>query len=561
MLPIFTLASAVKTVREKADSCYNESNYEEAGMFYKKELSTIPENQIEERCEIYLKLGHIYKVLEKFDDAVVIYKKILYIEKRVKNLDLSIRIKIDYAEFLRSISECDKSLEILKSINHDQLNKVDIITQITYYDRFAAIIVQCKGGDIELALPFSIKALALARKSKSDYHIAVSLNEIAYIKEHINSPREAIAYYLEAIKLWDDEKYKRYSPNACVNIARCYNKLGIPDSTLFFSNKGLKIVGNEKWYNMLVPLYSEKLSALEQLGRWKEAYEVRWDYHVAAISMRGQEWSDKMATVRGELELERKEGELLKERSKYDEAESQIEAEIQIRKILIFLLCVVLFLIAIALIFSVRHKRLNSKLIITLAENEELLKEVHHRVKNNMQVVSSLLDLQSSFAVDGKSKDALINSRDRINSLALAHQNLYIEGDLKSINIKNYLTVLIKSVLSSDVIVNIEIDEGNLEIEKAQALGFVLNELLTNSIKHAWTSGDEEKVIWIKLKKGESDWSFYYSDNGIGVKDKAKFLESPTFGITLIRSFLKRNLKVSISFGEKPGMNIGFTFK
>ena len=555
------MASANETALEKADSCFNESNYEEAAIFYKKVLLSIPESQIEDRCSVYLKLGYIYKVLEKFDDAVEIYDRILFIEKRIKNLDLSIRIKIEYAEFLRSINACDKSLEILESIDvANDLEKIDLITQIIYYDRLAAIIVQCKGDNIGTALPYSIKALALARKSKSSYHIATSLNEIGFLKEHLNSPREAITYYLEAIKYWDDKKYRRYSPNACVNIARCYNKLGIIDSTIYFANKGLEIVGDENWFNLLVPLYSEKLSALEQMGRWKEAYEVRWLYHVAALSMRSQEWSDKMATVRGELELEKKEFELMNERAKFENAENVIVAERKIRSLLIFIIVVVLFLILAALFFSYRVKRLNSKLKNTLEENDVLLKEVHHRVKNNMQVVSSLLDLQSSFAVDEKSKAALINSRDRINSLALAHQNLYIEDDLKSINIKNYLQVLVESVVSSDILVNIQIDEGNLEIDKAQALGFVLNELLTNSVKHAWSNEVEEKVIWIKLKKGEKDWSFYYSDNGIGVADKAKFLESPTFGITLIRSFLKRNLKVSISFGEKPGMNIGFTF-
>lgn len=556
-------AAIQKMDSEKADSCFNESNYQEASKFYKKTLAAIPKNQIERRCEVYLKLGYIYKVLEDYDEAIQTYDRILYLSKKISNnKDLVVRAKVEYAEFLRSINECQKGIEILEDIQIEKVeDQIDILTRVMYFDRFAAILVQLDADHIEQALPYCYQALTLARLSKSNHHIATSLNEIGYIKEHIASPREAIPYYQEAFKLWDHEKFKRFSPNTCFHLSRCYNKIGKLDSCLYFANIGLEIIGDNDWYRVLVPLYSEKLSALEQLGRWKEAYEVRWLYHVAAMNMRSKEWSDKMADVKGELELEKKESELIKERSKFVEAENVIVNERRIRKLLIFIIGVVLFLIVVAAVFSFKMKKLNSNLKEALAENDVLLKEVHHRVKNNMQVVSSLLDLQSSYALDEKSRDALINSRDRINSLALAHQNLYVEDDLKSIDVKNYLELLIQSVIGADIILHMQIDEGFMDFEKAQALGFVLNELMTNSIKHAWKNENQEKVIWIKLVRIEEEWSFYYSDNGIGVKDKVKFLESPTFGITLIRSFLKRNLKVSLTFGEKPGMNVGFTFK
>lgn len=561
LLPLTSLASSDINAMEKADSCFNESNYEEAAVFYQRVLFELRNGEIEQRSELYFKLAYIYKILEKYDDVFAIYDKLLPLQSKIENVDLAARIKIQYAEFLRSIDECYKAFKILESINvESELAHVKLTTLVAYYDRYAAIIVHCE-GNLEKALSYSNKALKLAKKSKSNYHIATSLNEIGYIKEHLNSPRAAIPFYREAVKLWDDKKHRRYAPNACFNLSRCYNKIGLVDSSLYFADKGLDIVGDDDWYKMLVPLYSEKISCYEQLGRWKDAYDTRWLYHLAAINMRSQEWSDKMASIRGEFELERKESELTLERSKNEQSQATIEHERRTQKLLVFVIVAVLILVAIIFFFFVKLKRVNTTLQDTISENEILLKEVHHRVKNNMQVVSSLLDLQSSFALDDKSKAALINSRDRINSLALAHQNLYVDGDLKSINIKNYLKVLIKSVVSEDILVKQEIDEGQLEIDKAQALGFVLNELLTNSIKHAWKSNRGDKVIWIKLKRGSDDWSFYYSDNGVGVADKVKFLESPTFGVTLIRSFLKRNLKVSISFGEKPGMNIGFTFK
>jgi len=561
MLPFSMLASFEKTNIEKADSCINEADYKKAIVFYKKALYALDKRSIDERCEIYIRLGYIYKVLENFDDAFLIFEKVHLFEKKIKSYDLWVRTKIGYAELLRSISECEKSKGVLDDLNLElRKDQIKQLTLATFYDRYAAVLNQCF-GDLDNALVYSEKALNLSREAKSSFHSATSLNEIGYILEHTTSAKQAIPYYKEALNSWSHKKHSIYSANASLNLSRCYNKMGLLDSALYYAEKGLLIVGENKWHRMLVSLYSEKISCLEQTSKWKEAFAVSWLYHDAVINMRSQEWSKKVASVKGDLELERKELEIINERNKFEHAENVIESERKTRKLLIFIIIVGVILILIALIFSIKHKRLNSKLKNTLSENDVLLKEVHHRVKNNMQVVSSLLDLQSSFAIDEKSKAALINSRDRINSLALAHQNLYIEDDLKSINIKNYLAVLIQSVVSDDVITNVEIDEGNLEIEKAQALGFVLNELLTNSIKHAWKNGAEEKLIWIKLIKEENNWSFYYSDNGVGVQDKVKFLESPTFGVTLIRSFLKRNLKVSISFGEKPGMNISFTFK
>ena len=561
ILPLSSSASGYEISLKKADSCLNVSSYEESIEFYKQALALLENEQIEKRSEIYIRLGYIFKVLEMYDDAFLVFDKALILERRLNNLELSMNIKIGYAEFLRCIGQCEKAMQVIESLDvENEIERSSKTIQAFYYNRWAAILVQCF-NDFEKAMRVSKKGLMLARQAGSTYHEAASLNEMGFITEHTDSPKNAIPLYKVALRLWDDEKYLRYAPNACVNISRCYSRVGKLDSTLYFANKGLEKVGDRDWFRMLVPLYSEKLFALEQMDRWREAYFTRGLYHEAAINMRAREWSDKMATARGEFELERKETELTTERSKNEQAKQEIDNERRIIRWLIFVVSIVLFLALAAFFLFIRLRRANANLKDSLAENDVLLKEVHHRVKNNMQVVSSLLDLQSSFAMDEKSKNALINSRDRINSLALAHQNLYVDDDLQSINVKNYLEVLIESLVGQDVHVKQEIHEGQLEIEKAQALGFVLNELLTNSMKHAWKSEDREKLIWIKLIKREEEWSFYYADNGVGLKDKAKFLESPTFGVTLIRSFLKRNFKVSISFGEKPGMNVGFTFK
>lgn len=268
-----------------------------------------------------------------------------------------------------------------------------------------------------------------------------------------------------------------------------------------------------------------------------------------------------MAKISAELELEENHELLEQAKRKEQEAQKELTRNRERSRNLFILLVFVFVVVLIISLLIVRLRLQNRRLIDSISERDLLLREVHHRVKNNMQVVSSLLELQSNFAKDDNSRDALVESKDRINSLAMAHQNLYSDGKYDSLEIKEYLNRLINSLTPSEIDLKCDIDPGYLDIDKAQALGFVVNELITNSIKHAWVNEMKDKLIWIKLKYFDNEWHFFYSDNGIGILNKQKFLESPTFGITIIRSFLRRNLKGSLEFGEKPGMNLGFTFK
>jgi two-component system, sensor histidine kinase PdtaS len=431
---------------------------------------------------------------------------------------------------------------------------------VNYYNRFAALIHQ-HGNDEKRARKYSMIALRLAREINDLNLIATSLNELGSIEEHQPNIKAAISLYREAMDLWSQLGVNRYTATPCVNIARCYMKLGNIDSLLFYADKGIELVGDQRWTAVSFHLYELKLTGLEAKKDYEGCYQAMRTYNQLVIELKQKDWLDKLAEVTGELELKSKELELREGRSQIRKSNQIISNDRRQQRILLF----VLGLIAIATLtityFLIRIRKVNKELKHANQSKDVLLKEVHHRVKNNMQVVSSLLDLQSNFAHDQSSRDALVSSRDRINSLALAHQNLYLDDEYESINIAVYLNGVVKAVCSKDIQVNTDFIDELLEIEKAQALGFVLNELLTNSIKHAWEHNVKIKMISIKLVRAEGEWFFYYSDNGKGIGNNTMFLESPTFGVTLIRSFLRRNLKGKIEFGEKPGMNISFSFK
>jgi len=194
-----------------------------------------------------------------------------------------------------------------------------------------------------------------------------------------------------------------------------------------------------------------------------------------------------------------------------------------------------------------------------LAQKEILLKEVNHRVKNNMQMVSSVLELQRS-KTDEKNKSTLDTAINRIKALGFAHQYLYKNEQYEQIQLSEYIELITSSVLMhTGVKSTVQIPtELMLNIEEAQALGVVINELLSNSIKHAWpTSGNREMWLVMEIQNGEI--KLVYRDNGVGLGDNSD--QKDTLGMQLVDSFIKRRLQGSYQITYNSGYQITINFK
>jgi two-component sensor histidine kinase/ligand-binding sensor domain-containing protein len=194
-----------------------------------------------------------------------------------------------------------------------------------------------------------------------------------------------------------------------------------------------------------------------------------------------------------------------------------------------------------------------------LNEKEMLLKEVNHRVKNNFQMVSSLLELQAENVVGEEAKEKLNVAISRIKSLALAHHKLYKSDNYTNINLKEYLEAIIAN-LTSGTDKNVELfldDHYDVNIEKAQALGFIMNELITNSIKYAWKKSDFEKKININFVKEGSIITIKYTDNGRGFQKK---ITNHSLGSILISSFVSRQLMGELKTYNESGAVTLITF-
>jgi two-component sensor histidine kinase len=184
------------------------------------------------------------------------------------------------------------------------------------------------------------------------------------------------------------------------------------------------------------------------------------------------------------------------------------------------------------------------------------MKELHHRVKNNLAIVSSLLSMQSNRLEDKNAAKAVREGQMRVQAMSLIHQRLYKTDDVSTVNIKDYFTELAESLMqaygysSDDFELTIEVKNPALDVDLAIPLGLIVNELITNSFKYAY-EGIERPSLSIYLKN-DKDITLKIQDNGIGIDEKLVSQKSNSFGQKLIKG-LSKQLKGTYKFENNHG--------
>lgn len=201
----------------------------------------------------------------------------------------------------------------------------------------------------------------------------------------------------------------------------------------------------------------------------------------------------------------------------------------------------------------------------SLREKELLLAEVHHRVKNNLAVISGLLGLQSGYVKDEQAKELFNESRNRIHSMALIHDKLYRNETLASIEFSNYISDLVNNIRDSynasdtDIRFHLECCNSHIDIKSAVPCGLILNELVSNAYKHAFT-GRESGEIRIRFQQEGDQFRLEVSDNGIGYHPGQNLTEVPTLGLTLVTSLVEQ-IEGSLEMKNTNGTAFVITFK
>jgi PAS domain S-box-containing protein len=181
----------------------------------------------------------------------------------------------------------------------------------------------------------------------------------------------------------------------------------------------------------------------------------------------------------------------------------------------------------------------------SLMEKDALLREIHHRVNNNLQIISSLLSLQSDNVVDERDHELFIESQNRVRSMAMIHEKLYQSDSFSSINFSDYLKTLLNSLIydySHDlghIEMELDIDDVDLNIETSVPCGLIINELVSNSLKHAFPNGRKGKIM-IKLHSYNDQYVLIVGDDGVGYSEESFSENGKKLGFNLVKSLIKQ---------------------
>lgn len=304
--------------------------------------------------------------------------------------------------------------------------------------------------------------------------------------------------------------------------------------------------------------------AYEGLGKayagshnYKEAYQAFEQYDRLKNAIFTAEADHRISTLQTEYNVAQKESTI--------QVQEDLLKKQRSRQTLISIIAALLLLILVLLYKTIQsNKRKNLLLQQKNEEKEFLLKEIHHRVKNNLEIVSSLLALQSEQITDRQVRDAMQKSQHRVHSMSMIHQKLYQGKSLSVIEMKDYFTNLSNHIVDTfDATDRIEVqckmERLELDVDMAVPIGLIVNELLTNSLKYAFPKGEPGKVR-ISLEERDDQLILEVRDNGIGKPLSVNDNEGTGFGTQLIE-LLTRQLEGKMSLQVKDGTSVYFEFR
>lgn len=432
--------------------------------------------------------------------------------------------------------------------------KNDFQAELSYALRYAgdACIAM---GDNPQALQYYTRALDLTRSTSPDpISIADIINCRGNALKRLGRYTEALEDYQVCLANSEKANYPGGISTALANLGEVNLLLGKYTEALPYQLKTIALQETGGDLGNLVENYGHASTIYEQLGDYKNALL----YQKKARQMRDSTASihsdAAISELRTEYETEKREATIA--------AQGQQISQQQLVQWLGFGLAALLAFLAFNFYRNAMvRKKSNTLLAAKNAENELLLKEIHHRVKNNLEIVSSLLALQSAQIDDQGIKDAMQEGQNRVQSIGIVHQKLYQRDNLAAIEMKDYFINLSESILDSfgaedRVTIECVMDQLDVDIDTAVPLGLIVNELLTNTLKYAFPNGQKGQVR-IKLeKKPEGVLHLEVADNGVG---KSGVTQGTGFGGQLV-SLLTRQLSGSMREEVKNGLTVSFDF-
>lgn len=513
---------------------------------------SINQTSNKELAKTYTYLGIYHELKAQTNQALEYYTQAKIIQKEIND---SVGLAFTYSNlglFYYTIHDY-KNAEInqSKSLELHRLLK-DTVSMANNFQNLGIIYTYLDSTQIDQALSFYHQAAEIYQQYHQDYYLSATYVNMAKVYFEKNEYNTSLQLYDKVAQLNpNDPEFLQVS-----NFSR---------ATIYYQKKeyqkALKFLRQSTQY-------AEKRGVIEKLNYHYELFhQIFTDLHQSDSalfyyqkqmsvkdSIFNQNLKEKLMELELKYEVEKRDKKALKLELENEQVSHQNElAEGQIKRLYIYLgfgLLLTILIVALLIQKTKTNQTLENKNQIiadNLAEKEVLLKEIHHRVKNNLQLVSTLLVLQEKETDSEELSRIVQESRQRIQTIGLIHQALYQRQNLSGIQVEDYLKTLVDLVRSmsqyKDIDTHFNIETMVLDIDTSIPLALIINELYTNSIKYAFTEDTLQPKINIKLTEINNELVLVFTDNGQGFDSS---LIKENFGTKLIRS-LSRQLKAQVS--------------
>lgn len=503
---------------------------------------------------IHLK-GTLMQAMGNVRMALEYYFEALNLLKKVDKPALVYLTQLDIATLYLELKEYRQAIDLLNSIKEGYESEIQ--GQMTFYNTIGSAYQGLNKFDS--AYFYFSKSIEVCLENKQYGKAAIAYNYMGDLLNEQGKYSKAVDYLRKGKKICEGKKMKQQYARLCNSLGVSYLKLNQPGRALSEFSEALKTGEALNDISILKNATNGLHEVNSRQGNYKAAYQFMVRYKTYSDSLLNAENIRTITTKDLEYAFNQEKETMLQEQAR----ERMLNAEILKRQKLIrnsIILFCLLLLVIIGIVY--RNYKLKKR---SDDDKAALMKEIHHRVKNNLQIVSSLLNIQTEYLRDARVKDAVMESQGRVKAMALIHQLLYQEKSLKSIDFRKYLDQLGKILTTifkkpdTDVSVAIQCEDIELDVDISIPLGLIVTELVSNSFKYAFDDGKGE--IKIVMNRSRADhYEMTIGDNGKGLPENFDIGNTNSMGLKLVK-ILSDQVDADLSFANDHGAIFRISFK
>ncbi|MEM7372770.1 MAG: tetratricopeptide repeat protein [Bacteroidota bacterium] len=532
-----------------------QSNYEEAIRYFEQVEQLYSEfpspEDVKNLQYVYINLGGTYTSMLNFPKAIEYLQRATdiseeYGPKRLVSASYNSigRVYLNQNAPERSIPYFEKGREIA-----EELQDIDQLARLNF-----------NLGNAYDELEDTVKAMIEFQSGLKRWQAGQNLSGVAACHLHIariQLPQGqydlAQAHLFTARELNHRVGDVRASAQTLITLGQMANKTRRYQAAKKYCLEAYAMVKEDEYYQEIEGSCECLIVAYEALGEYRKMAQYQTTYITAKDSLFNKEKIEEFTRLEMQYDFDKEKEILALEQA---QVENRLQADLTQQQLLRNYLIGGLLVGGLVILLLWRAYRLNQQKNQTLAqqkqliqtsleEKETLLREIHHRVKNNLQVVSSLLSIQSRTIDDPIALDAIEEGRNRVKAMALIHQNLYQEDNLIGVDLQAYIQKLTDSLLSSykvdaqQIDIVRAIDPISMDVDTIIPLGLILNELISNALKYAFPM-QKEGEIEVKIEQKETGIEVVVQDNGVGLPKNFQMEQSQSMGFKLVQSFVKK---------------------